>query len=222
MKQTLTRLTIVTAAIAVMVAGAFVSPAPRVAADAKYCDKNYAPKSEKQERLGERHQACLKGYEAGKNNVCTKLKKTKLNSKAELQKACKNGVTERKKDDKEAERCKKNPKAKGCETADSEDPSEDGCPPTIIIPCTAGSSGGIEDNPVWGLLLMVIRIMTAGVALAAIGGFIYGAILYTTASGNASQVTKAKETLLNVAIGLVTFALMYGFLEFLIPGGIFG
>jgi len=209
MKQTVTRLTTITAAIAIMVAGTFVSPAPQAAADAKYCDKNYAPKSEKQERLGERHQACLKGYEAGKDNVCTKLKKTKLNSKAELQKACKNGVTERKKDDKKTDK-------------ETDSPEDDGCPPTIIIPCTVGSSGGIEDNPVWGLLLMVIRIMTAGVALAAIGGFIYGAILYTTASGNASQVTKAKETLLNVAIGLVTFALMYGFLEFLIPGGIFG
>lgn len=93
---------------------------------------------------------------------------------------------------------------------------------TSIISCDQDNKGKkVEDNAIWGLLLMAVNILTAGIGLVAVGGIIYAAILYTTAQDKAAQVTKAKETIFNVVLGLVMFALMYAFLQFLIPGGIF-
>jgi len=74
---------------------------------------------------------------------------------------------------------------------------------------------------IWGLLLYAINILTAGIGIAAVGGVLYGSILYTTASGNPEQTKKAKVTIVNVVIGLVAYALMYSFLNFIIPGGLF-
>ena len=50
---------------------------------------------------------------------------------------------------------------------------------------------------------------------------IYAGILYAAASGNSSQVAKAKELIANTVIGLVLFAGMALLLNYLIPGGLF-
>lgn len=93
---------------------------------------------------------------------------------------------------------------------------------TSIISCDADNdSGNVEDNAIWKLLLITINIMTAGVGVLAVGGIVYGAILYTTAEDKADQVRKATDIITNVIIGLVTFSLMWAGLNFLIPGGVF-
>ena len=88
---------------------------------------------------------------------------------------------------------------------------------TSIIPVDCSTGG----NPIWGLLLMAINILTAGIGIVAIGGIIYAAILWTTAEDKNAQIVKSKETIFNVVVGLVAFALLYAFLQFLIPGGVF-
>lgn len=94
---------------------------------------------------------------------------------------------------------------------------------TSIIKCDQENSekGGLEDNGVWGLLLLVVNIMTAGVGIVAVGGIVYGSILYASAGGNTEQVKKAIVTIRNVVIGLIAFVAMYAILQFLIPGGVF-
>lgn len=94
---------------------------------------------------------------------------------------------------------------------------------TAIISCdqTGGSDAATEESGVWGLLLLALNILTAGVGIAAVGGIVWAAILYSGASDNMDQVKQAKEIIKNVAIGLVAYALMYLVLNFLIPGGIF-
>lgn len=82
---------------------------------------------------------------------------------------------------------------------------------TAIIPC----------NGIWGLVELVINILTAGVGLVAIGGIMYGGFLYATAGDKSDQVTKGVHTIVNVVIGVVAYFLLYGFLQFLIPGGVF-
>lgn len=79
----------------------------------------------------------------------------------------------------------------------------------------------VQDSGIWGLLLMVINIMTAGVGILAIAGVVWGSIQYTSAGGSAEQIKKAKDTITNVVIGIVAYALMYALLNFLIPGGLF-
>lgn len=94
---------------------------------------------------------------------------------------------------------------------------------TAIIKCDADNSDkkDLNDNGVWALLLMVLNIMTAGIGIVAVGGIVYGAILYTTAEDKADQVKQATNIITNVVIGLVLYALMWVGLNFLVPGGVF-
>ena len=88
---------------------------------------------------------------------------------------------------------------------------------TAILPCeTDDGVGGV-----WGLLLLVVNILTGGVFIAAIGGIIYASVLYTSAGGNQEQVKKARTMITNVVIGIVAFALMFALLQWLVPGGVF-
>jgi len=93
---------------------------------------------------------------------------------------------------------------------------------TSIIKCDATNTGNkIENNGIWALLLIAINVMTAGVGVLAVGGIVYGSILYTTAEDKADQVNQAINIIRNVIIGLVAFALMWAVLNFIIPGGVF-
>ena len=92
---------------------------------------------------------------------------------------------------------------------------------TAIIKCDQDGTGDIKTTGLWGILLLAINILTAGVGVLAIAGIIYGSVLYTSAGGSAEQVKKAIGVITNVVIGVVAYALMYSFLNFLIPGGLF-
>jgi len=93
---------------------------------------------------------------------------------------------------------------------------------TTIISCTQDGTGtNVNNSGVWGLLLLAINILTAGVGVAAVGGIVYGSILYTSAGGSPDGVKKAREVITNVVIGIVAYALMYSILNFIIPGGLF-
>lgn len=90
--------------------------------------------------------------------------------------------------------------------------------------CEGGSEGGegeIENSGLWLVLTGVLNIMIVGVGVLAVAGIVYGSILYASAADNQEQVKNAMGIFRNVAIGLVTFAMMYSLLQFLIPGGIF-
>jgi hypothetical protein len=92
---------------------------------------------------------------------------------------------------------------------------------TSIINCENKKSNDLKDNGVSQILIIVLNIMAGGVAIAAIAGFVYGGILYATAEDKADRVSKAKQTIFNVVLGLILFAFMFSLLQFLIPGGIF-
>lgn len=98
---------------------------------------------------------------------------------------------------------------------------------TAIISCEQNGKaddGGevpIEKTGIWGILILIINIMTAGVGVLALVGFIYGAILYTSAGGSPEQVKKARTVFTNVVIGVIAFGGMFALLNFLVPGGVF-
>jgi hypothetical protein len=83
--------------------------------------------------------------------------------------------------------------------------------------CNASGEGGM----ILAILKEVLKFLTAGVGIAAVGGIGYGALLYTTAESKPEQTKKAIGIITNVVIGIAAYALMYVFLNFLIPGGIF-
>lgn len=86
---------------------------------------------------------------------------------------------------------------------------------TVFIECGSGTNG------MWAILLIVINVLTAGVGILAVGGIVYGALLWTTAEDKADQLSKAKTVITDVVIGIIAFALLYSGLQFLIPGGVF-
>lgn len=88
------------------------------------------------------------------------------------------------------------------------------CDESNIISCT-------EDDGITVLINLSITILTALIAIAAVIGIIYGAVLYTSSGGNAENTKKARGIITNTVIGIVAYALMYVILNFLIPGGPF-
>lgn len=92
---------------------------------------------------------------------------------------------------------------------------------TAIISCPQTGGGTIENTGLWGILILAINILTGLVAVAALGGIVWGSILYTSAGGNAEQTKKAMGIITNVVIGIIAYGLMFVVLNFLVPGGVF-
>ncbi len=92
---------------------------------------------------------------------------------------------------------------------------------TSIINCSQGNGKTVESNGIWGILLIGVNILTAGVGIVAVGGIVYGSILFASAGDRSDQVKKAVGIITNVVIGLVLYFLMFALTQFLIPGGIF-
>ena len=82
--------------------------------------------------------------------------------------------------------------------------------------CDEGTGDGV-----FRVLGIVLDVLTYGVGVLAIIGFVMVGIQYTTARDNEGQVAKAKERLTQIVIGLVIYALLYALLQFMIPGGVF-
>jgi hypothetical protein len=92
---------------------------------------------------------------------------------------------------------------------------------TALINCSQGGGENVEDTGLWGLLILTVNILTAGVGVLALVGFVYGAILYTSAGGSPEQIKKARTVFTNVVIGVIAFGAMFTLLNFIVPGGVF-
>jgi len=170
---------------------------------------------------------CKKKYpgDAGKRNACRSGFMSSISGcgsySGDKKKACDVGKKEydRLKDESE----KEDPEPESGDGGLTGTIEGDGCGgiKTAIIKCDQDNSGDLEDNGVWGLLIIVLNILTAGVGIVAVGGIVYGAVLYTTAEDKADQVKKATDIITNVVIGLIAFALMWAGLNFIVPGGVF-
>jgi len=79
----------------------------------------------------------------------------------------------------------------------------------------------ITDTGIWSLLIIFINIFTVGVGIAAVTGIVWGGAMFLTAAGNPAQFTKAKMIIWNTAIGIVVYAAMFAFMNYIIPGGLF-
>ena len=85
----------------------------------------------------------------------------------------------------------------------------------------ATKDGSGKNSAIWAILILILNILTAGVGIAAVGGIVYGAVLYSSAGDKQDQTKKARGIITNTVVGLVAYGLMYLLLNFLIPGGIF-
>lgn len=92
---------------------------------------------------------------------------------------------------------------------------------TSVINCDQPGGTKVEETGLWGLLILVINILSAGVGIAAVGGIAWGSIMYTTSGGSVEQTKKARAIIANTIVGIVLYVAMWAFLNYLIPGGIF-
>lgn len=84
------------------------------------------------------------------------------------------------------------------------------------------SSDGAKGTAIYDLLIWALKILTALVGVAAVGALVYAGILYSSASNDSSQVSKAKTIIRDTVIGIVVYGFMFLILNWLIPGGVLG
>lgn len=104
-----------------------------------------------------------------------------------------------------------------CSTPAPTTPPADSGPtagPTLEV---SGSAQKILDYVQTGINLMT---GIAGVAIAAM--VVVGGIQYSTAGGNPQAAAAAKKRITNAVIALLALTFLYTFLQWLVPGGIFG
>lgn len=120
--------------------------------------------------------------------------------------------------------------------ANGEDPDA----PTAAIPnggpASSGSGGdcaGVETailncnkktgaEAIGDILTQAIRLLSLGVGIVAVGGIVFGAILYSSARDNASQTSQAIEVIRNTVIGIILYVFMVAIVNWLVPGGVIG
>ncbi|AKM80611.1 TPA: hypothetical protein DDX46_00225 [Candidatus Saccharibacteria bacterium] len=83
------------------------------------------------------------------------------------------------------------------------------------------SCKGQGAEAVGGVLKQIILIVSIGVGIVAVGGIVYGSLLYTSARDSQAQTQKAITIISSVVIGLLLYVFMTAILNWLIPGGVF-
>jgi hypothetical protein len=82
-----------------------------------------------------------------------------------------------------------------------------------------GCSG--EGNGIVDMTFAIIRFLSVGVGVVAVGSIIVGGIQYTTSNGSPEATAKAIGRISNTAIALLIYFLIFAILNWLIPGGVF-
>jgi hypothetical protein len=80
----------------------------------------------------------------------------------------------------------------------------------------------VKNNKITKDLEIIINVLSVGVGIVVVGMIIVGGIQYMAAGDNPNAVAAAKQRITNALIALVAFLLTFAFLQWLIPGGIFG
>lgn len=75
-------------------------------------------------------------------------------------------------------------------------------------------------DAITGIVRIVVIIVSVGVGIVAVGGIVYGALLYASAQDNQDQVGRAIKVIRNVVIGILLYSFMVAILNWLIPGGV--
>lgn len=82
-------------------------------------------------------------------------------------------------------------------------------------------SNSLQRNPLINDIQTLVDFLSAGVGVVVVGAIIVGGIQYTMAGDNPQAVSAAKKRIFNALIALVAFMLIFSFLQYILPGGIF-
>jgi hypothetical protein len=70
-------------------------------------------------------------------------------------------------------------------------------------------------------LNIFMNMVSGAIAIAVIGNIIYAGIQYSMAQGDPGNVGKAKTRIRNALVAFIMYVSLFGFLQWLIPGGVF-
>ncbi len=96
--------------------------------------------------------------------------------------------------------------------------------PNDITKCVPISTNpvALKDNPIVKDLNDIVNVLSGLVGVVVVGVIILGGIQFATAGDKAEAVSAAKKRITNGVIALVAFLFIFAFLQWLIPGGVFG
>lgn len=80
---------------------------------------------------------------------------------------------------------------------------------------TSAKNCGITRYLIW-----LINLLAAVVGVTVVAVMIAGGIQYSTSAGDPQAAAAARKRISNALLALVSFGLMYGFLQWLVPGGV--
>lgn len=66
----------------------------------------------------------------------------------------------------------------------------------------------------------VVNLLSAAVGVVVVAAIIMGAIQFSTSGGDPQKAANGKKHIQNALLGLVAYILLFGFLQFIIPGGL--
>ena|SRR5260221_144452 len=66
----------------------------------------------------------------------------------------------------------------------------------------------------------LIDLLAGAVGLVVVIAIIFGAIEYITAGGDTQRSAEGRKRIIAALIGLAAFILLYGFIQFIVPGGL--
>lgn len=87
---------------------------------------------------------------------------------------------------------------------------------------SAATSVAGSKDAIFGLIQTVLNIIFSITGFVIIGMVIVGGIQYSTAGGNPQKASEAKKKISNAVLSLILMVFLYPFLQWLVPGGIFG
>lgn len=95
----------------------------------------------------------------------------------------------------------------------------------IVADCNTGTTPDQNLHPdncgITSMIAKLTNILTAVVGIILIIVIILAGIQYSASSGDPQAAAAAKQRITNAAIALLAFTFMYGFLQWIIPGGLF-
>ena len=80
----------------------------------------------------------------------------------------------------------------------------------------------VQNNKIVTDLQDIVNALSAGVGIIVVAMIIVGGIQYSMAGANPQAITAAKQRITNALIALFAYIFIFAFLQWLIPGGIFG
>lgn len=88
--------------------------------------------------------------------------------------------------------------------------------------CSNATAACVTNTPLVQDIQKFVDFLSAGVGVVVVAMLIVGGIQYSAAGDNPQAVTSAKKRIINALIALFAYAFTFAFLQWLIPGGLFG